>query len=175
MIDEVAMARRCWDDQVAETLTARAAEAHRLAAWILRDSVGAEDAVQEAALIAWNRRGSLRKADSAESWFNSIVVNVCRDELRRRARRRELPSVEPMVESGSEGYARRDELDRVLARLTPDQQVVLGLRFGRDMTVPQIAAMTGIPEGTVKSRLHHSLESLRAALASERRAEEQNR
>jgi DNA-directed RNA polymerase specialized sigma24 family protein len=59
--------------------------------------------------------------------------------------------------------------------LTADQQVVLGLRFGRDLTVPQIAAETGVPEGTVKSRLHHSLEHLRAALAAEHRAEEKSR
>jgi RNA polymerase sigma-70 factor (ECF subfamily) len=175
MVDEITTVRRCGDDDVAQLLLARAATAHRLAAWILRDPVGAEDAVQDAALIAWNRRGSLRNADSAEGWFNRIVVNVCRDELRRRARRRNLPAVEPIASSGSEGVAQRDELGRAIARLTPDQQVVLGLRFGRDLTVPQIATETGLPEGTVKSRLHHSLEQLRAALAAERRAEEQNR
>jgi RNA polymerase sigma-70 factor (ECF subfamily) len=175
MIDEVTTMRRSRDDEVAQLLLARAAEAHRLAAWILRDPVGAEDAIQEAALIAWNRRGSLRNADSAEGWFNRIVVNVCRDELRRRARKRDLPAIEPTVDSGSDRLAERDELGRAIAWLTPDQQVVLGLRFGRDLTVPQIAAETGLPEGTVKSRLHHSLEQLRAALAAEHRAEAQDR
>jgi RNA polymerase sigma-70 factor (ECF subfamily) len=175
MIDEATMEQRRDDDDVAELLLARAAQAHRLAAWILRDPIGAEDAVQEAALIAWNRRGSLRNAESADSWFNRIVVNVCRDELRRRARKPGLPAFEAVVDSGSDRLAQRDELGRAIARLTPDQQVVLGLRFGRDMTVPQIAAETGLPEGTVKSRLHHSLEHLRAALAAEHRAEEQNR
>jgi DNA-directed RNA polymerase specialized sigma24 family protein len=41
--------------------------------------------------------------------------------------------------------------------------------------VPQIAAYTGLAEGTVKSRLHHSLEHVRSALAAERRAEEPRR
>jgi DNA-directed RNA polymerase specialized sigma24 family protein len=90
MTDELAMATPSRDDEMARLLLARAAEAHRLAAWVLRDPVGAEDAVQEAALIAWNRRGSLRNAESAGTWFNRIVVNVCRDELRRRARRHTL-------------------------------------------------------------------------------------
>ena len=172
MIEEAVGVRAGGDDQVADLLLARAAEAHRLAAWILRDPVGAEDAVQQAALIAWNRRGSLRKAESAGSWFNQIVVNVCRDELRRRARRRDLPVIEPIAQADTERYAEREELGRAIARLPPDQQIVLGLRFGRDMTVPQIAAETGLAEGTVKSRLHHSLDQLRAAIAAEHRSEE---
>jgi len=179
MINEVATMVRSRDDEIADLLLGRAAEAHRLAAWILRDPVGAEDAVQDAALIAWNRRGSLRDGAAAEGWFNRIVVNVCRDELRRRARKRELPGTEPLIEPAAapvaDHVAERDELDRAVAKLTPDQQIVLGLRFGRDLTIPQIAAETGLPEGTVKSRLHHSLESLRAALAAEHRAAERIR
>jgi RNA polymerase sigma-70 factor, ECF subfamily len=66
----------------------------------------------------------------------------------------------------------RDEVARALARLSIDEQVVIALRYGRDLTVPQIAAQTGLAEGTIKSRLHHSLEHLRSALAAERRAEE---
>ena len=175
MINEVARMARSRDDEIADLLLGRAAEAHRLAAWILRDPVGAEDAVQDAALIAWNKRGSLRDAASADGWFSRIVVNVCRDELRRRARKRDLPSSEPLLDPGSDRIAERDELGRAISKLSPDQQVVLGLRFGRDLTVPQIAAETGLPEGTVKSRLHHSLENLRASLAAEQRAAEVNR
>jgi RNA polymerase sigma-70 factor (ECF subfamily) len=175
MTNEVAMMARSRDDEIADLLLGRAAEAHRLAAWILRDPVGAEDAVQDAALIAWNRRGSLRDAASADGWFSRIVVNVCRDELRRRARKRDLPTTELLTDPGSDRIAERDELGRAISKLTPDQQVVLGLRFGRDLTVPQIAAETGLPEGTVKSRLHHSLENLRATLAAEQRAAEANR
>jgi RNA polymerase sigma-70 factor (ECF subfamily) len=175
MNNEVAMMARSRDDEIADLLLGRAAEAHRLAAWILRDPVGAEDAVQDAALIAWNRRGSLRDAASADGWFSRIVVNVCRDELRRRARKRDLPTTELLTDPGSDRIAERDELGRAISKLTPDQQVVLGLRFGRDLTVPQIAAETGLPEGTVKSRLHHSLENLRASLAAEQRAAEVNR
>ena len=174
MANEVATMVRSRDDEIADLLLRRAAEAHRLAAWILRDPVGAEDAVQEAALIAWNRRASLRDGAAAEGWFSRIVVNVCRDELRRRARKRDLPAVEPVVGLGTARVSDRDELGRAISRLTPDQQVVLGLRFGRDLTVPQIAAETGLPEGTVKSRLHHSLEYLRASLEAEERTAEAN-
>lgn len=46
------------DDDIAELLASRTPEAHRLATWILRDPVAAEDAVQEAAMAAWNGRKS---------------------------------------------------------------------------------------------------------------------
>lgn len=161
------------DDDIAELLVSRTPEAHRLATWILRDPVAAEDAVQEAALAAWNERKKLRHADNPTGWFTTIVVNVCRDELRRRSRRQTLPApVDSMVGGSSDRLALRDEIGRAIARLTADEQLVIGLRFGRDLTVPQIAAQTGLAEGTVKSRLHHSLEHLRSALAAERRVEE---
>jgi RNA polymerase sigma-70 factor (ECF subfamily) len=69
----------------------------------------------------------------------------------------------------------RDEVGRALARLTADEQVVVAMRYGRDLTVPQIALQTGIREGTIKSRLHNAHEHLRAAFEAERRAQEAGR
>lgn len=163
------------DDLVGDLIVRQAADVHRLASWILRDPVGAEDVVQQAALTAWDRRRSLRDPDSAEAWFKRIVINACRDELRRRTRVRPLDPLERSEPRWADRIGETDELQRSVARLTPDEQVVLGLRFGRDMTVPQIASATGLAEGTVKSRLHHSLEHLRAAIDAERRAEESRR
>ena len=168
---ELANVRQGDDDRVAELLLANVPEAHRLASGILRDPAGAEDAVQEALLRAWNRRRSIRfELGEPHRWFIRIVVNVCRDELRRR-RRRPITTVELTAEPGSDEADHLD-LARAIGRLTEDEQVVLGLRFGRDLTVPQIAAQTGLPEGTVKSRLHYALEHVRAALDAEHRAEE---
>lgn len=164
------------DDDIAELLATRTPDAHRLATWILRDSVAAEDAVQEAAMAAWDARKKLRHADNPEAWFTKIVVNVCRDELRRRGRRGTL--VELGAVGGGESADRlavRDEVARAIARLSADEQILIGLRFGRDLTVPQIAAQLGLAEGTVKSRLHHSLDHFRSALAAERRLEDSRR
>jgi RNA polymerase sigma factor (sigma-70 family) len=80
------------DDDLADLLVSQTADAHRLATWILRDSVAAEDAVQEAALSAWDGRKKLRNVGNPAAWFTTIVVNVCRDELRRRSKRRTLPA-----------------------------------------------------------------------------------
>ena len=161
------------DDDIAELLVSQAPEAHRLATWILRDPVAAEDAVQEAAVSAWDGRKKLRHADNPRAWFTRILVNVCRDELRRRSRRQIPPEPSASTVGGSvDRLAVRDEIGRAIAHLSAEEQLVIGLRYGRDLTVPQIATDTGLAEGTVKSRLHHSLEHLRSALAAERRAEE---
>lgn len=164
------------DDDIAEMLVSRTAEAHRLATWILRDPVAAEDVVQEAAMSAWDGRTKLRHADNPTAWFIRIVVNECRDELRRRNKRRTLPeAVEPQYGGSPDLLAVRDEIGRAIAHLSADEQIILGLRFGRDLTVPQIAVQMRLADGTVKSRLHHALEHLRSALAAERRVEETGR
>jgi RNA polymerase sigma-70 factor, ECF subfamily len=101
-----------------------------------------------------------------------IVLNVCRDELRRR-RRQPVATTEPA--DPARAPSDNDDLGLAIARLAEDEQIVLGLRFGRDLTIPQIALALAIPEGTVKSRLHHALEHTRAALDAERRAQEHRR
>ena len=65
-------------------VTARVPDAYRLARAILLDDAEAEDAVQEASLAAWRARGSLRDATRFEPWFDRILINQCRDQLRRR-------------------------------------------------------------------------------------------
>lgn len=145
--------------------------AYRLAAVILNDRVEAEDAVHDAAVAAWRSFEGLRDGGRFEAWFRRILVNGCRDRLRARARNRvvdvgrELVEAEhPLVRDASEATATRDALDRALAGLDADHQVVVALRFHADLTVPAIAEALGIPEGTVKSRLHHALGRLRAAM-----------
>ena len=165
------------DEAVRRLLLGGVAGAYGLAACILRDPEAAEDAVQEAALRAWARRRELRDPDRAEAWFGRIVVNVCRAELARRSRGPAVPAPVEWADPQREpvDLADRDELGRALARLTPDEQVVVAMRYGRDMTVPQIAARTGLREGTVKSRLHNAQMHLRAAFQAERRLEEMSR
>jgi RNA polymerase sigma-70 factor (ECF subfamily) len=145
--------------------------AYRLAAVILDDRFEAEDAVHDAAEAAWRRYADLRDPARFDAWFGRILVNGCRDRLRARARRRvldvgrELVELEhPRVPDASDATATRDALNTALEALGPDERLVVVLRFHADLTVPAIAATAGIPEGTVKSRLHHALARLRATL-----------
>jgi RNA polymerase sigma-70 factor, ECF subfamily len=163
------------DDAVRRMLLLRIDDAFRLATFILRDRQLAEDAVQEAALLAWRRRRSLRDSATVDGWFTRILVNVCRDELRRQARRPRVVALNPAIDAGSGPSSDRVDLSPAIHRLTADEQALLALRFGRELTVPEIAERLGVPEGTVKSRLHSTLQHLRAALDAERRSEEATR
>ncbi len=154
--------------------TARLDRAYRLAGIVLGDPSGARDAVHDAALRAWRHWSELREPDRFDAWFDRIVVNVCRD----RSRHRRLAPVsvagpiDPPAPDSSDGMAERDALDRALADLPAERRLVLALRFVEDLTVPGIAARTGVPEGTVKSRLHRGLSALRASYdAAERTTE----
>jgi RNA polymerase sigma-70 factor (ECF subfamily) len=162
-------------DDALEGLLARHLDAsYRLAAVILDDPIEAEDAVHDAAAAAWRGRSRLRDPGAFEAWFTRIVVNQCRDRLRVRRRRhvldvRPAPTAPPdrAAPDTSELNANRAALAGALAVLEPDEQIVVVLRFWRDLTVEQIAERVGVPSGTVKSRLHHALGRLRSALTVE--------
>jgi RNA polymerase sigma-70 factor, ECF subfamily len=148
------------------------AAAYRLAGVILADPFDAEDATHDAVVTAWRRYGSLRDPARFEPWFQRILVNICRDRLRGRRRR---PSVEvglaPGPAGGDEAYGRVDDrlaLDRAFEALSPDHRLAVVLRFYADLTVDEIADRTGVPAGTVKSRLHVATKRLHHALSDER-------
>jgi RNA polymerase sigma-70 factor (ECF subfamily) len=140
--------------------------AYRLAWAILGDERDAQDAAQDAFTTAWRQRSTLHEVGRFDAWFGRILVNCCRDRLRRRAR---TPwagplDAEPSLPDQSGAALERHELYRQVARLDPDQRIVVILRYWKDMAVDDIAECLGVPAGTVKSRLHRSLARLRAAM-----------
>ena len=157
---------------VGSLVMARIGDAYRLARAILLDDSEAEDAVQEAAPVAWRRIGSLRDTASFDAWFDRILVNQCRDQLRRRKRAVKVtaPPVgfEP-VGAGNPVESEWDaDLERALADLDVEHRTVVVLRYWQDRTVDDIATRLGIPAGTVESRLHHAMRSLRTSLGDNR-------
>lgn len=143
---------------------------YAIAAAMLGDQTEAQDAVHDAALVAWERFGDLRDPDRFGPWFDRILVNGCRDRLRRRRRR---PVVELAAHVEDTGTAAPDHagrvadavtVERALRTLDADHVAVVVLRFEADLQVAEIARRLDIPEGTVKSRLHHALRRMRAAL-----------
>ncbi|HET7167741.1 MAG TPA: RNA polymerase sigma factor [Candidatus Limnocylindrales bacterium] len=149
-----------------DTLTdRRLARAYRLAALILRRDGDAQDAVHDAAVLAWTRFDELRDHARFDAWFDRIVVNECRRRLRRgrvRALVLEDPGT-PSMADGTSDRAERDALRRALDQLTPEHRAVVVLRHLDGHSIGEIAARTGEREGTVKSRLHYALRELRAA------------
>jgi RNA polymerase sigma-70 factor (ECF subfamily) len=143
----------------------RLLRAYRLATLVMRDSSDAEDAVHDAAVLAWTRFDELRDRSLFDAWFDRIVVNACRQRLRQRRIRPVVVTAPPEVPiaDGASGRAEREALRRALDRLTPEHRTVVVLRHLEGYSTAEIAARTGEREGTVKSRLHYALRELRAA------------
>ena len=142
-------------------------QSYRFAGYLLGDEAEADAATCEAVARAWRARASIRAADKFPAWFGRIVANVCRDRIRRRAGIRLVD-----LEQGTEAHERdqfrdalaRDEVGRLVRKLPPDQQIVVALRFWRDLTLEEIAERLDMPLGTVKSRLHYAMRTLRKEL-----------
>lgn len=144
-------------------------ELHRLAAAIVGPD-DAADVVQDALVEAWRHVRSLRDPERLLPWLRSIVINRCRNTLRRRSRRIRATALEPTDQriadrrpDPAEAIVLRDQLDRAFERLSVDHRAILALRYTLDLPTADIAATLRIPEGTVKSRLHAAVARLRAA------------
>ncbi len=143
--------------------------AYRLARAILRDPAEAEDATHDAFVQAWRKWSTLRDPARAEAWFDRILVNTCRNRLRRGSRWPVRDISTEVVRDTSDPFAQteeRDVIDAALGHLSPDQRVVVALRYYRDLTIEDIAARLGIPVGTVHSRLHYALRRLHDVIDS---------
>lgn len=142
--------------------------AYRLAGLILGDRHEAEDATQDALLRAWRSAASLRDPAGFQAWFDRILVNACRDRLRRRGKVRVIDLDEglavPSTRDPFRGIADRDEVLRAMTALDDDLRIVILLHYWADLTLEGVAERVGWPVGTVKSRLHRALESMRGEL-----------
>jgi RNA polymerase sigma-70 factor (ECF subfamily) len=143
----------------------RVRNAFRLAGYLFGDSISAEDAVQDAIERAWRSWPKLKDETSFGAWFDRILLNVCRDHARKRRQDRMAQHPSGLADDPFRSIFERDEIGRAMSKLPADQRVVLVLRFWRDLPVDEIADLLDIPAGTVKSRLHYALESLRGELS----------
>jgi len=151
----------------------------RIALSIMSNESDARDAVQDSCLRVWRELPRLRDPERFEAWLTRIVVNDCRTKLRgrRRSTVREIPA--HLLVGGSElsgprlGFAEAlsdtDVVQRAFARLDADKRAILVLHHVEEQSIAEIAASMGIPEGTVKWRLHAARTSLERALRMERR------
>ena len=142
---------------------------------ILRDIDRAEDALQDALVIAWRDLRGLRDPDRFDAWLQRLVVNVCiaqaTRERRRAANLRALPVDGPAAPDELLGVGDRDFLERGFRRLPPQQRAILVLHHYLGYAPSEIAETLGIPPGTARSRLHHAHRAMRAALEADARRE----
>ena len=146
---------------------------HAVAHRILRDTDLAEDATQQALLTVWRDLPQLRDPARFDAWSYRLLVRACYAEGKKTHRwtpnLRLLPADEPIAADGIDLVAHRDQLERGLRRLSIDHRAVVVLHHYLDMPLDQVAETLGVPAGTVRSRLHHAMRGLRAALDADAR------
>lgn len=128
----------------------------------------AEDIAQEALLRAWRRRSTLRDAGSRKGWLAVIVRN---EAFRQHARKRPDPVSTLEVQHGADDErvlktVERADIHAAISRLDERDRQLVRLRYDEDMTQTAIAHRLGIPEGTVKVRLHRVRAKLRREIGS---------
>ena len=147
----------------------------RFALASLRDRDDAETVTQDCFLRAFKAQGSFRGECSMQTWLMQIAVNLVRDRQRsrrfqfwRRVKSLDLPDFrEASGCSPEKAAAMRQQVESVwkAAALLPEKQrTVFLLRFVEDMDILEIAAATGMKEGTVKTHMFRALQAVRERL-----------
>lgn len=163
-------------------VAARSGRLYRTALAILRSESDAQDATQDAFVAAWQHLPGLRNPEQFDAWLGRILVNTCRDGLRRR-HRIQLREIDVESEEGTRAVAMRDAdrspfasavgdadaIRRAFNHLGPDHQALFALHYVEGRPLGEIAALLSVPEGTIKWRLHRARTALETALREEDR------
>jgi RNA polymerase sigma-70 factor (ECF subfamily) len=146
---------------------------HAVSHRILRDIDLAEDATQQALLAIWRDLPTLRDPARFDAWSYRLLVRACYAEGRRTRQwspnLRLLPTDEPVGADSLSPVVDRDQLERGFRRLSIDHRAVVVLHHYLDLPLEEVAEAIGVPLGTVRSRLHHAMRGLRAALDADAR------
>lgn len=155
-------------------------QSYGLALKILTNPEAAEDIIQEAFLKFWKHPGSFDpQRGRFATWLLSVVHNLCIDQLRRKR----AAAVSLDQEEGLEQVAnipdnsasveeevwlgmQRNLVQQALGNLPTEQRVVIELAYYKGLTQQEIAVQTGLPLGTVKSRVRQGLLKLRDLMSN---------
>lgn len=131
----------------------------------------AADATHDVFLRAYEARNRYQEGKSVSTWLFTIAYNICRNHYRCNAYETQLsatldaePISEEQIEIQLDAAALDDALAQVLSELPPPLHQLFSLHYQEELTIPQVAEIVGIPEGTVKSRLHKTMNIIRKKL-----------
>ncbi len=156
--DEVAFVR---------LLEIEAPRIYRAVLAVVRTPEDAQEVVQDASIRAWRQLRDLREPDRWAAWYRRIAVRQALDRAgtlaRQRVREISLEGQDVALDPTS-SWTKRAAVAMALEKLTANERLILGLRYGSDLEVPDIAAALDIPVGTAKSRLHRAVGRLAEAM-----------
>ncbi len=130
----------------------------------------AADAVQDTLAKAWEKRHILSRPEQFKPWAMRILVNQCKDVLRKRRRR----SFYPLEENTAsiDPLALQPPVMEAINALKPELRAVMVLHYVDGYTVQEIASNLGVPLGTVKTRMRSARKRLKQTLLVEWEEEE---
>jgi RNA polymerase sigma-70 factor (ECF subfamily) len=155
------------DDEFERLYSAEAQGLFAFLAYRTGDRALAEDLLADAFERALRGKYNARRG-TPKTWLYAIALNVLRDHVRRvsaEGRAYARVDVAGRLDDPFAGVEARDELMRALSRLAAEEREAIALRYGSDMTLPEIAAVLGVPLTTVEGRVYRALRKLREALA----------
>ena len=131
----------------------------------------AADATHDVFLRAYEARNRYQEGKNVSTWLFTIAYNICRNHYRSNAYETQLlatldaePISDEQIEVQLDAAALDDALAQVLSELPPLLHQLFSLHYQEELTIPQVAEIVGIPEGTVKSRLHKTMNIIRKKL-----------
>ena len=152
--------------------------AYNLARWLTRHREDAEDIVQEAFLRAFSAFESFRGSD-ARPWLLAIVRNTSMTFMSKKSGKKEAPDFEEVAKTASTTEADpetlmlescgQEQLRDALASLPSEFREAIVLRELEELSYKEIAAVTGVPMGTVMSRIARARDGLRGLLTGRRK------
>jgi RNA polymerase sigma-70 factor (ECF subfamily) len=157
-------------DAFAQLVKASAPRLRGVAHLILRDAHRAEDALQDALLLAWRDVRALRDPEAWDAWLRRLTVRACYKAAGKERRRSRVELRVPpdpgtvRTPDTSAHVAEREWVLSELGRLDIDRRTVLVLHYYLDLSLPEVAEILDIPYGTVTSRLHRGLEQMRRSM-----------
>jgi RNA polymerase sigma-70 factor (ECF subfamily) len=157
-------AQRGSSDALSELFRRHWRRAHRAAYLVVGDAAAAEDIAQEAFLSAIRALDRFDRRRPFGPWLHRITVNRAIDFARARSLRAEQALVAAADAAAPAPDLIADDLIAALAALDPEHRAVVVLRHVLEYTPGEIAAMLGLPRGTVNSRLRRGLDRLRPAI-----------
>ena len=171
-----ALVRRTLDGDArafTELVDRHAAACLRFATRMLGDRADAEDVAQETFLRAYNALESYDDGLPFRTWLFSILINRCRTAMSQRIRReRRIVADSEALERTSlvagapqDSIELREELNRAIAALSPEQREAFLLRHIEELSYEEIMAVTGAGQSALKMRVKRACERLRELLA----------
>lgn len=153
----------------------------RIAYRLLRDVGEADCAAQESFLKAYQNLGDFREGSTFETWLTRICINWCKDRLKRRrlvfyfhqapaaedeesGPREVVAHPDPSPERRALSREIRERLRTAMDCLSPRQRSVFVLKHFEELSIPEIADLTGLDSGTIKSHLFRAAHKIRERL-----------